>query len=79
MVIEDDDRIVEALAITLKMRWKDLNLCNANTGKQGLNVIENEQFDLILLDLGLPDIDGLQLLKQIRLSCNTFDNNNHKG
>jgi DNA-binding response OmpR family regulator len=71
LVIEDNPMIVEALTLTLNMRWQGLKLFTASTGKQGIAVIEKEPLDLILLDLGLPDIDGLEVLKQIRLQHNT--------
>ncbi|OJG56995.1 DNA-binding response regulator [Enterococcus mundtii] len=38
----------------------------ATTGMEALHVFQEDSFDLILLDLGLPDIDGIELLKIIR-------------
>mgnify|MGYP000712463518 FL=1 len=41
-------------------------MISANTGKEGLQYITSEHPDVILLDLGLPDMDGLKLIEQVR-------------
>ena len=42
------------------------SIVEAETGKQGLQQTALEQPDLVILDLGLPDIDGQQVLKELR-------------
>jgi len=44
------------------------NLIEAKTGVQGLSVAENQELDLILLDINLPDIDGYEIARRIRTS-----------
>ncbi|MEK6570603.1 MAG: sigma-54 dependent transcriptional regulator, partial [Bacteroidota bacterium] len=41
-------------------------ICCAGTGKEALNRIQEEEYDLVLLDLKLPDMDGIRILKEIK-------------
>jgi two-component system cell cycle response regulator DivK len=47
------------------------NLIEAKTGVQGLSIAENQECDLILLDINLPDIDGYEIARRIRASKNS--------
>ena len=40
-------------------------LKNVETLEEGLNILKNHQYDIILLDLGLPDSDGIDTLKEV--------------
>jgi len=64
LVIEDDKSIADLLEIHLK----DLN-CEVTTnldGSEGLKTATSEPFDLIVLDLMLPKVDGLEICKEVR-------------
>ncbi len=64
LIIEDDKSITDFLAAVLLSN--NYQVRKAKTGKEGLSLITSYNPDLTLLDLGLPDIDGLDVLKQIR-------------
>ena len=66
LIVEDDPRIVEILNLTLKMRWPNIIIRSTRSGREGITLIEEENPALIILDLGLPDIDGFKVLKGIR-------------
>src|SRR5271169_3052812 len=66
LVVEDDADIVEAISLTIKVRWPDARLLSADAGEEAISLAETESPDLIILDLGLPDISGFNVLKQIR-------------
>ncbi len=70
LIIEDDSEIVETMSLILKMRWSNCTIVSVSLGNQGLELVETEAPDLIILDLGLPDISGFEVLKQMR----TFSN-----
>jgi two-component system KDP operon response regulator KdpE len=67
LIIEDDDAIVNFVRLAFKMRWPEADLFSARLGEEGLDLIESEKPDLVILDLGLPDMDGFEVLRQIRL------------
>jgi len=66
LLIEDNSEIVDIVTITLQLRWAEVTLISTFLGKEGVELAKIEQPDLIMLDLGLPDIDGFQVLRQIR-------------
>ena len=64
LVIEDDDRIRGALTRTLGERGHSVT--DSATALAGLQRALDDRPDLVLLDLGLPDLDGLELLRMLR-------------
>lgn len=64
LIIEDEKDLLEAIGEGLKIKGYYVDLCE--NGKQGLEMALFENYDLILLDLNLPDMDGLEILKELR-------------
>ncbi len=64
LIIEDEDAIAELEKDYLEL--SDFEIDIENNGKEGLKRALNEDFDLILLDLMLPGIDGFEVCKSIR-------------
>ncbi len=67
VIIEDDPEIVEAVSLCFDLRWPDVDVVSANEGIPGLDVVEKESPDIVILDIGLPDIDGYEVCRRIRL------------
>ncbi len=67
VIIEDDPEIIEAVSLCFDLRWPDIEVKTANEGIAGLNLIEQESPDIVILDIGLPDIDGFEVCRRIRL------------
>lgn len=63
-LIEDDDRIRGALRAALADRGYAVR--SASTGMAGLGMVTESPGDVIVLDLGLPDVDGRKLLRMLR-------------
>ncbi len=64
LVIEDEPAIRRLLRASLTVQ--NYRVIEAETGKAGLELLARERPELIILDLGLPDIDGIDLIRQIR-------------
>jgi len=64
LVIEDDQSILELLDIHLKDL--DCEVTKSDHGKKGLDLALTGVFDLVVLDIMLPEIDGLDICKEIR-------------
>jgi two-component system response regulator VicR len=66
LVIDDDPGIVEVVSICFQLRWGGANVVSANDGTRGLELVEAENPDVVILDIGLPDMDGFQVLRELR-------------
>lgn len=64
LLIEDDIKIVNFMSMALKA--KGYRLTVANTGNNGILAFCTENPDIVLLDLGLPDKDGVEIIQEIR-------------
>ena len=67
LIIEDDQEIVDSIALAFEKDWPEAALVSTRMGEEGIELVETEEPDIVVLDLGLPDIDGLDALKSIRL------------
>lgn len=65
LLVDDDTDLREALAEQLIMT-EEFELCEAETGGAGLAKVKDTLFDIIILDVGLPDTDGRELCKLMR-------------
>jgi two-component system, OmpR family, KDP operon response regulator KdpE len=64
LLIEDDAPLLKFLRVTLSTQ--DYRIIEATSGEQGLRHAANDQPDMVILDLGLPDIDGVEVARRLR-------------
>ena len=64
LIIEDDPEIQELLSVS--MAREEWNLLQVKTGEEGLKLLKTKKVNCILLDIMLPGIDGLKVLKKIK-------------
>ena len=64
LVVEDDDAISQVLQRSLRMEGYDVRI--AGDGVSGLDQVQSFLPDLVILDLGLPKLDGIEVAKQLR-------------
>ena len=64
LLVEDDPAMPELLAALLQD--DQITLTNANSAAEALRLARQKHFDLVLLDLGLPDSNGLDLLRMLK-------------
>ncbi len=68
LVAEDEESLRETLKLNLELEGYEVT--TADTGPAALKVVKNEYFDLIVLDIMLPEIDGLTICETIRMQHN---------
>jgi len=64
LVVEDDDQLRKALALTLRARGYDVR--TAANGADAIAAVQAVRLDAVILDLGLPDIDGVEVIERVR-------------
>lgn len=64
LLVEDDVDIWEMLSVILME--DNVELCWARNGREALRQVDEQEFDLVMLDLGLPDVNGFEVLRHMR-------------
>ena len=64
LLLDDEEEFVKALAERLKMR--DLRSDTVLDGEEALSFVEDQEPDVMVLDLKMPGIDGMEVLRQVR-------------
>ena len=64
LLVEDEKNICDFISTSLSAQ--DYRISTAHTGKEALPIITSQCPDLILLDLGIPDMDGMEIIRQVR-------------
>lgn len=64
LLVDDEAAFISALGARLELRGFDV--CLANNGAQAISLECAENPDLVLMDLGLPDMNGLELMEQMK-------------
>lgn len=68
LLVEDEEHLHEALKLNLEL--EGYAVTSAYDGVSALNAVQNEYFDLIILDVMLPEMDGINVTETIRISNN---------
>ncbi len=68
LVVEDEESLREALKLNLEL--ENYEITTADNGPAVLKLVKNEYFDLIILDIMLPDMDGITVCETIRMQHN---------
>ncbi len=66
LIIEDDPIISETVTICFSLRWPEAEVVTAESGEEGLKLATAQAPDVIILDVGLPGMDGYDTLRRLR-------------
>lgn len=68
LLVEDEENLHEALRLNLEL--EGYQVVSAMDGMQALRALQNQYFDLMILDIMLPEMDGIEVLETIRVQNN---------
>ena len=68
LLVEDEEHLIDVIKLNLELEHYIVKV--AEDGKQAIDLWESQRFDLILLDVMLPNVDGLTVCETIRLKDN---------
>jgi len=66
LIVDDDPDVVEAITLSFGLQWPESSIVAAGTGREALRVWDRERPDVVLLDIGLPDMDGFEVTRALR-------------
>ena len=66
LIVDDDPDLLEAVGLGLQLQWQGVELVTATDGERALAVFFDALPDVVLLDVGLPRLDGFEVLRRIR-------------
>jgi len=69
LIVEDEDKL--SRVIQLELQYENYETAIANNGKDALRYIEEEAWDLVLLDIMIPQLSGLEVLRRVRKKDNS--------
>lgn len=73
ILIVDDSRAMRAMLVSTIESINNYNIVEASTGFEALRLLPREKVDLILTDINMPDINGLELLSYLRNNPNYLE------
>jgi two-component system KDP operon response regulator KdpE len=66
LVVDDAPEVIESVQLSFTLQWREVEIIGTGEGERASELVEQENPDLVLLDVGLPDLDGYRVLGRIR-------------
>ena len=66
LIVEDDADVLDLVSKYVRDRWPEAEIITAQTGKEALKAVDRSHPDLLLLDIGLPDMKGWVVFRRVR-------------
>ncbi len=67
LIVDDEPDVSRLIAVSFGMQQPNWDVLTASDGEEALDLVERMTPDVVLLDVGLPDMEGFEVLQQIRL------------
>jgi len=66
LVIDDDPDVAQVISLYFEMRWPQTTVVSTADGNEGLTMVETESPNVVVLDVGLPEVNGFEVCREIR-------------
>jgi DNA-binding response OmpR family regulator len=66
LLVDDDEEILDAVTVGFNFEWRDCTVITATSGQEGLKAFFEHSPDMVVLDVTMPDMNGFDLLKEVR-------------
>jgi two-component system, OmpR family, KDP operon response regulator KdpE len=66
LVVDDAPDLIESVRLGFQLQWREVEVLGATDGEAALDIVEHGAPDIVLLDIGLPDRDGFDVLRELR-------------
>jgi two-component system KDP operon response regulator KdpE len=66
LVVDDSEEVIEAVTVSFMLQWRDTEVIGASDGETALDLVEREHPDIVLLDVMMPEMNGYEVLRQLR-------------
>ncbi|MFC2122152.1 response regulator transcription factor [Bacteroidota bacterium] len=66
LLVEDSPEIINGVSLTFRLRWPEAELVSSDNGAKGIEMVETESPDIVILDINLPDMTGFDVLEEVR-------------
>lgn len=66
LLVVEDDTFNRMLIVAMLAKHKTIRVIEAKDGREALEILRNLRVDIVLLDLYIPEIDGFEILKEVR-------------
>lgn len=66
LLVEDDETTVESIKLCMEIYEVGSTIDSVSKGKEALRLLKNNAYDGVMIDLGLPDIDGTEVIAELR-------------
>jgi len=67
LIVDDEPDVAKVITMSFRMQQPAWDVLSAQDGEEALDLIERERPDVVLLDVGLPEMNGFEVLESIRL------------
>ena len=67
LIVDDEPDVIKVISMSFRMQQPAWEIISAEEGPEALKLLEQERPDVVLLDIGLPDMSGLEVLESIRV------------
>ncbi len=66
LIIDDDPDVVQVVSFCLERHWPEATVMSAVDGTEGLSLVRSQKPDIVILDIGMPEMNGFEVCRRIR-------------